>query len=263
MQHETRDTKHAKRLINFLKFWIPSELNGKVNLIFIMLISTLLLSNFSSCKQDLDSPISTQLKNSSDNWASGVITCPTSNCDADTCFCYQANCCTRQDLDPCNYSNMGDYAIAVAFELCKATNNCLQRSFSIECVSQPAVCYDFAYLSGIFSEDPTANPFHFCSNAECGTYYCEDLGPTYYLHRPMSIAYQNQIAAHIIYLATFALRPLCDPNVFGPNCSARVGNIYFSVCTDPNASSCENLGDPCWDTKIIIHFEYTCCPCSI
>jgi hypothetical protein len=56
--------------------------------------------------------------------------------------------------------------------------------------------------------------------------------------------------------------PTCNPLIFGPDCQARLGDIHFSVCTDP-MSGCENLGDPCWDTQIIVRFEYWCCNCSL
>jgi hypothetical protein len=219
-----------------------------------------LVTFFQACKPDLENTFSEQLKGIPLDWASGVVNCDTTNCIEYNCFCWQANCCNRQDLDPCDFDNMGLYAIAVAQELCKATTNCLQKSFPLGCVRQPSVCYDFSFLqSGLFTEDPDANPFLYCSNADCGTYYCDGIGAPF-LHRPMTIALQDQIAARILWLQSL-LRPQCDSTQFGPNCSARLGDIFFSVCTDPEKSGCENLEDPCWDTKIIIRFEYYCCPC--
>ncbi|MBK7810474.1 MAG: hypothetical protein IPI50_04400 [Saprospiraceae bacterium] len=231
---------------------------------FIVLFLSQFLLAFTSCKQDLPNPNSSSLKNKSFDWSAGVISCPGTDCVEYSCFCFQANCCDRYDLDPCDSTDMGKYAIGVARELCKATSSCLQKSFSIECEPHSDSCYDFSFLPyNFFTEDPDGNPFHYCSNADCnGTHYCEDLGPTFYLHRPMTIALQNQIAAHVIYLAN-QYRPRCNPAQFGLNCFARVGDIFYSVCTDPDKSGCETLEDPCWDTKIIIRFEYWCCPCSI
>ncbi len=241
--------------------YIPLLLRYRpVKLISEVLFWIIFIAQIVSCRQDLEKSPSSQLKSDLEDWRSGVISCPTTNCTQINCFCLQANCCNRQDLDPCDYSDMGAYAAAVATELCKATTGCIQKGFPFGCVKKESKCYEFSFLpTHLFSEDPNANPFHFCSSASCGTFYCDGIGAPF-LHRPLSIDLQDQIADHILYLQDF-LRPDCDPEQFGSNCQARFGDIHFSVCTDP-LSGCENLGTPCWDTQIIITFEYWCCPCN-
>ncbi|MBK7340007.1 MAG: hypothetical protein IPQ10_04055 [Saprospiraceae bacterium] len=223
----------------------------------------LIFQGLIGCKQEVETPITAtnQLsKNTSEfQWADLVTDCSNfSNCTNINCLCPGIGCCSRQNLDPCNYPNMGAYAIAVATELCKATTNCTGPSLSTNCSVIETKCLDFSLLPyGTFSEDPDGNPFHFCSNTtSCSTYYCPEFqANTPYLHIPVSIALQNQIAAQVNFLASLFM-PACPSNIC-TNCTPSV-SISYSVCND--GSSCENISEEhCWNTKIIVQFTYICC----
>lgn len=101
-----------------------------------------------------------------------------------------------------------------------------------------------------------ATPFRYCSDAECGEFYCPlPNNNILYLHPYMSIAYQNALITYVRQIAA----------LFKPNCpeegySARVGNIYFKSCKVNESINCSSGSQvSCYNTELRLHIEYFCC----
>lgn len=113
-----------------------------------------------------------------------------------TCICRSSSCCTRKDLDPCDYSDGLEFAKAVACELTKLANGCIEQNYQYGCIEVGSpICLDLG--DPTYTTVPTSltnivsggNPFQFCSEAGCNEYTC-DSGSYPLYHFKMTIAYK-------------------------------------------------------------------------
>lgn len=181
----------------------------------------------------------------------------TAQCVESNCFCYNQSCCTREDLDPCNYDDMDEYADAVACELMKLVNGCIQKSFPLGCYFYNDTCVkNIATPPSLDSLIDNGRPFKYCSRSICGEHTCPLLGNDIeYLHLYMSVAYQDSLVNYIKRISNL-FKPICPEGY-----SASVGNIYIKKCKTQELCNCTSGSSACcYDTELRLRIEYYCCP---
>ncbi|MEP7197203.1 MAG: hypothetical protein ABI851_11845 [Saprospiraceae bacterium] len=177
-----------------------------------------------------------------------------------TCYCHQTSCCTRQDLDPCYYSDGLQFAKAVACELTKVANGCYEQQYQFGCVEVGSpICLDLGDPS--YTTVPSSltaivsggNPFQFCSEALCDEYTCNS--GTYPLHHfTMTVAYQNALLSWLRSIGTGIWS--CE------NGYTFAGlKMEFRVCNTGSGCNNTNKTSSCHDLSLIVRFHsFYCCP---
>ncbi len=179
--------------------------------------------------------------------------------------CYEPTCvtgppygpCTRQDLDPCDYSNMGDYGRAVVCELNRVIMNCRLITFpEYPCTVIERCVKDLDTPPGLLS---CADPWKYCAQAtSCEPYYCPGhFGCTNLIHHIyLSVADQDILINYARTVADLYKRNLC-----GENYDGEPFGIFFKICYNSNAvTSCEeNSSSFCTNMDIRLHIYYKCC----
>jgi len=176
--------------------------------------------------------------------------------DPSGCLCFTSSCCTREDLDPCDYANMWAYAEAVACELTKVINGCMIRSYPEGCSMFGDTCVkNILTPPSLDSLIDNGRPFKYCSRSNCAEHYCPLLGnEVEYLHLYMSIAYQNAVISYARNIAKL-FKPVCNEGD-----TAVIGNIYFKACKTQDICNCYSGSSACcYDTEMRLTIEYYCC----
>jgi len=236
-----------------------STLNAQLNLfnfkkLLLMIIPLVFLW---SCKYEENSVPHLSLKTENNPFLSPSSCSPggDTTCIEPSCSCSHFTCCTRTALDPCDYDDMYDYALAVACELSRIGKGCQQTYYSGLCDSFER-CYNLGAIvpNNLLDLIADSNPFRFCSRAECGTYYCP--GESWpYRHFAMSIAYQNAIMSFIRGTIAPLIAPICEGDE-----PATLGTVYVKACKI-DGRNCENLAETdCHDVFLSVRCIFWCCP---
>ena len=230
----------------------------------------LLVSLFWGCNEDI--PVVNVL---SDDALSRSMPCPpmgaekivsctdTTNtgdeaCTEPVCGPFDGNCPPRTDLDPCDYSDMEEYAIAVCCELNRQINNCMLPTMNSEC-SYYNVCIGRltappAYLS--LPGYANTNPFMYCNDYTCSqTLSCSFPGSStiFTVHPYLNIAAQDAIMHYAWCIANdFKFKPECTGSLVYPVA------IYFKVCWPFFPHTC-GTSLFCTNLEIKLHVVYECC----
>ncbi|HNA65433.1 MAG: hypothetical protein K1X68_02165 [Saprospiraceae bacterium] len=218
-----------------------------------------------SCKQDINTSAVNQLIKSETLNSDVLFGDPYDCSNEDALYCTEpydcicgspnSSCCTREDLDPCNYATMGEYADAVACELTKAINGCIPQDWEFGCEYWGTICVkNILTPPSLLSLYPGATPFKYCDASDCSEFYCELPTTLHYQHIFMSISYQNALIYYARQIAQL-YKPICEE---GKVC--RIGRILFKSCLISN-HGCNTKGDiSCYDKEIRLMIEYYCCP---
>ena len=206
------------------------------------------LSRSMPCPQMVDE----QIINCVETTNSGI-----SACTEPVCGPFDGNCPPRTDLDPCDYSDMEEYAVAICCELNRHINNCSLPTNNPECtyynVCVGGLISPPAYLALPGYEN--TNPFRFCNASTCTeTIYCY-YTPTLFwtIHPYLNIAAQDAIMHYAWCIANdIKFKPECIGSLVYPVA------IYFKVCWPTVPYNCGVTGT-CSNLKIKLHIVYECC----
>ncbi|MCC7025756.1 MAG: hypothetical protein IT265_02290 [Saprospiraceae bacterium] len=180
-------------------------------------------------------------------------------------LCYEPTCvtgppyspCTRQDLDPCDYSNMEDYGKAVVCELNRVIMDCKLINYpEYPCTVTERCIKNLDTPPGLLN---CADPWKYCSLAtSCEPYYCPGYSTCTNLihHIYLSVADQDILIAYARTIAN-----LVGVNLCGQNYNATPFGIFFKICYNSNdATTCEqNSPSFCTNMDIRLHVYYKCC----
>jgi hypothetical protein len=232
---------------------ITPNLFSRYSLIIFLLPMIPLLAVLTGCKEDYVATVKTSLSLKEDIASNNVVTCPTfenDECVLPDCKTGNSNNCIRQDLDPCDYDNMLEYAEAVVCVLNKFVNGCpyYEQQFGEGCVKYTDCVALNSVSMTMESLESGFNPWVYCSTADCSSYTCSGI---IHLHRPITIAYQNAMMAEArsIILSLFANS--CE-------CPVQIGRLDFYVCNNPSVSCSTTTS--CFNSRIHVKVEYWCCP---
>ncbi|MBK9632913.1 MAG: hypothetical protein IPO62_17965 [Saprospiraceae bacterium] len=190
-----------------------------------------------------------------------VINCNSANCYTlpSECYCYLSTCCSRQDLDPCDYADGEAFAQAVACELNKIANGCTQQGYQPGCEGQSwSICLDLGSVPAYVPDELTdivddANPFQFCSDASCDSYECSSGGFEEH-HFIMTIAYQNAMLSWLRGVGA---------GIFSCGIGSRVAGLRMSFGLYCPGGECDdtNKTTNCHNIRLVVRFhDYFCCP---
>jgi hypothetical protein len=225
----------------------------KLNLPLLFMFFSLFV--LSGCKKDNISSSKTILSLKEDITLNSVVTCPTfedDGCVLPDCKTNNSNNCTRQDLDPCDYADMLEYAEAVACELNKFINGCpyYEQQFGEGCVKHTDCVALNSVSATMASLEADFNPWVYCSTSNCSTFVCSGgLYPNQ--HKPISIIYQNAMMTEARRIILSLFENSCE-------CPVQIGRLDFYVCNNPSVSCSSST--PCFNSRIHVKVEYWCCP---
>lgn len=153
--------------------------------------------------------------------------------------------CTQYDMDPCAYLNMSSFTSALVTELNNQLNNCPARNWDCN----PSPCCTTQIVIALSSlPSGTINPYFYCLDADCTTFYCI-YGD---LHNYTDVALQNAILSDIRNKA-YNARPYC-----GSSTTIRAGIYSYQVFLQNYGGSCTSGGDPCLNAEIKVRVTYAC-----
>lgn len=174
------------------------------NLKFILKICFATLIVLNSCKQE-----SIQLESKNINEVKEDQSYTSQACPNDPTNCYYPNCktsnsseCQRQELDPCDYTSLWDFAKALACELDKYINGCPFPSNQ----GYPYPCYEVNFgdcipldlnmiCSGMESIYSQLNPWRYCFDEDCSEFECPTAQSKKDRHKVITVAYQDEMIA--------------------------------------------------------------------
>lgn len=171
------------------------------------------------------------------------------------------NCPTsyaREDLDPCDYDNMEDYAYAVVCELNRISTNCSVPGLPYGCTELEGCIKSLSTPAEFLRNHPNSNPWLYCASAEdCEEEWnCPFLSLSYTVHLYLSVDDQDILVEHGWDLA-INNAPTC-PGTSSPSIPYAV---YFKLCQQGNYPViCENESSTfCTNLDIRLHVLYKCC----
>ncbi|MBK9271662.1 MAG: hypothetical protein IPM48_08680 [Saprospiraceae bacterium] len=158
----------------------------------------------------------------------------------------QANlACPRNDVDPCSYSNNGDFANALVAELNSIIMGCPPPS---EC--SPQCCLSssvFGLATPIVINSQNINPWQYCcSREDCDTYECGTIG---YLCNYADQVLQDSMLARARKRAIQGM----------PTCATSIKDIDFFLNTITEECT---LASGCYSCEIYIQVYYYACNCE-
>lgn len=210
-----------------------------------------LLAVLTGCKEDYVATVNTSLSLQEEIASNNVVTCPTFENDGCVLPDFKtgnSNNCIRQDLDPCDYDNMLEYAEAVACELNKFVNGYpyYEQQFGEGCVKYTDCVALNSVSMTMESLESDFNPWVYCSTATCATFVCSGgLNPVQ--HKPISINYQNAMMSEARRIILSLFENSCE-------CPVQIGRIDFYVCSNPEVSC--STSSPCFNSRIHVKVEY-------
>lgn len=193
----------------------------------------------------------------------------TYSCNGDTLLppynptnsCYEPHCScplnyTREDLDPCDYADMGEYGEAVVCELNRISTNCQNPGLPFGCSEMELCIKSFGVPADLLDDIPNSNPWKYCSTSEdCGEWSCPFTGGSYYLHLYLTVEHQDVLVAYAWDIAEQEA-PTCP----GTNSAAVPYAVYFKICYSGNYPfSCYEETSLCSNMDIRLHVLYKCC----
>lgn len=193
----------------------------------------------------------------------------TYSCDGDTLLppynptaaCYEPHCTcplnyTREDLDPCDYDDMGDYGEAVVCELNRISTNCTNPGLPYGCTEMELCIKSFGVPADLLDDIPNSNPWKYCSTSEtCDEWSCPYTGGSFYLHLYLTVEHQDVLVDYAWDVATQEA-----PNCPGTNRAAVPYAVYFKICYIGNYPiNCYEGTSFCANMEIRLHVLYKCC----
>lgn len=172
--------------------------------------------------------------------------------------------CTRQDLDPCDYDDMGDYAQAVVCMLNKHANPpCgTMPGVPFGCEDLVTICFKNLFTPPDLIEYLNMgyiNSWRYCAYADCTEYLCPSFLGDITHHLYLDTTAQNIL---IDYAWDLADRKKPDECTFG---DAIPYQIRFMFCYDittspPGPTQCwEGSSTFCTNMSIKLQVSYMCC----
>lgn len=165
---------------------------------------------------------------------------------------------SREDLNPCDYDNMYDYAYAVVCELNRVSTNCSAPGLPQGCTELEGCIKGLSTPAEFLSNHPNTNPWLYCESSEdCNEEWnCPFLNLTYTVHLYLTVDDQDILVEHAWDLATNNA-PICP----GTSSPAIPYAVYFKICYQGNRPvNCENESSFfCTNLDIRLHILYKCC----
>lgn len=175
-----------------------------------------------------------------------------------SCFEPHCNCpygYQREDLDPCEYDDMGDYSQAVVCELNRISTNCSVPGLPSGCDELELCIKGISVPPDLLDDIPNSNPWKYCSGAtDCGEWICPSSQGDVYIHLYLSVEHQDVLVDYAWDVAT-QNAPSCSVGTAIPYA------VYFKVCYEGNhPRNCYNDDEFfCANMDIRLHVLYKCC----
>ncbi|MBP9121063.1 MAG: hypothetical protein KBF59_09380 [Ignavibacterium sp.] len=165
---------------------------------------------------------------------------------------------SREDLNPCDYDNMEDYALAVVCELNRVSTDCSVPGLPQGCTELEGCIKSLSTPAEFLENHPNTNPWSYCASSDdCNEEWnCPVLNLSFTVHIYLTVEDQDILVAHAWDLATNNA-PIC-PGTSSPSVPYAV---YFIICQQGNYPIiCENESSTFWtNLDIRLHVLYKCC----